>query len=153
VYKKNELTILFVEAQVLEVMVGGWVGGCARAGNCQSLPKHVEELPTGTVAPACVPGRQDATFKHQPQPEAAIQVEFDMNDLQAESDPTATTDIEPTKPDICCMVLGLVTMVFTLESSDTDDAETSISIITEPERTFTIRTSPAPVFKRAWMIR
>jgi len=49
------------------------------------------------------------------------------------------------------MVVGLVKIVFTAESCDFDDTETSVSMITEPERTSTIRTKPASAFKSAWM--
>ena len=84
---KHARTIMYMEAQVpLEV----------RAENCQSPPEQVEELPTGTVAPSCVPGRHDATLEHQPQPEAATHVEDVVNLLQVVSDPMATIDIDPT---------------------------------------------------------
>jgi hypothetical protein len=55
-----------------------WAAGeaWATAENCQSLPVHVAELPAGIVAPASVPGRHDATFKHQPQTEVDLKIHW-----------------------------------------------------------------------------
>jgi hypothetical protein len=51
-------------------------------------------LPEGTAAPSFVPGKQDATAEHQPQPDAAVHVDEVLNLAQVVSDPTATTDMD-----------------------------------------------------------